>query len=203
MRSTPCSRATALTRDSSAMLTPASSNAPPDLEHMVVLRPGGHSAQGESQARFFSSWEAYASAGTPPPGVLPGWLGHRRRGRAGDLGAPQCVVGPSRAAGARPGGPARPCRWRRALGRGAGPVRAGAGRASQPATAHAGHAPGRTCAVFPVSAGQRRAAARVRPQRPHARPLPHGGCPGATRRRHGRLPGRTDAAQAAGALHAD
>ena len=35
------------------MLTPASSNAPPDLEHMVVLRPGGHSAQGESQARFF------------------------------------------------------------------------------------------------------------------------------------------------------
>ena len=45
------------------MLTPTSSNAPPDLEHMVVLRPGGHSAQGESHARFFSSWEAYASAG--------------------------------------------------------------------------------------------------------------------------------------------
>ena len=57
------------------MLTPASSNAPPDLEHMVVLRPGGHSAQGESQARFFSSWEAYASAGTPPPlgFYLDGW----------------------------------------------------------------------------------------------------------------------------------
>jgi hypothetical protein len=56
------------------MLTAASPTAPPDLEYMVVLRPGGRPAQDESRARVFASWEACASAGTPPLGFyLDGW----------------------------------------------------------------------------------------------------------------------------------
>lgn len=47
---------------------------PPFVEHMVVLRPSGQPAPGESDSPVFASWEAYTQSGVLPLGFyLDGW----------------------------------------------------------------------------------------------------------------------------------